>query len=199
MNSSTTLDLLSQVLDANAVKTIGQELGTDQETAERAVSAALPTLLGALSRQADDTQRAESLHNAISRDHDGSVLDDVQGFLNGSSGSGADILGHILGGRQARVEKGVGQIAGLDASSAAKLMGMLAPLVLGAIGKQQRQKQLSSGGLTDLLRNERSTVESGASSSLLGALLDADGDGDFDLSDILKHGTGLLGSFFRRS
>jgi len=32
----------------------------------------------------------------------------------------------------------------------------------------------------------------------MGALLDADGDGDVDFSDIAKRGAGLLGGLFRR-
>jgi hypothetical protein len=33
---------------------------------------------------------------------------------------------------------------------------------------------------------------------LLGKLLDADRDGDVDVSDLTKHGIGLLGKFFNR-
>jgi len=33
---------------------------------------------------------------------------------------------------------------------------------------------------------------------ILGKLLDSDGDGDVDLSDVAKRGAGLLGKFFGR-
>ena len=33
---------------------------------------------------------------------------------------------------------------------------------------------------------------------LLGAVLDADGDGDFDLGDAAKHGIKALGKFFKK-
>ncbi|MCA9198978.1 MAG: DUF937 domain-containing protein [Planctomycetales bacterium] len=196
--SNNILETLSHVLDDNALNALSSQLGADRDTTERAVSAALPTLLGAVARQADSPQQANAFESAIQRDHDGSVLDNVHGFLNGGGGAGSAILGHLLGGRQNRVEKGVSQMSGLDSGSTSKLLAMLAPLVMGAIGKQAKSGQIQSGGLTDLLRQQRSHAESAAPTGLLGRLLDADGDGDFDLSDIMKHGTGLLGSFFRR-
>jgi hypothetical protein len=33
---------------------------------------------------------------------------------------------------------------------------------------------------------------------MIESMLDSDGDGDVDMSDVLKKGSGLLGAFFRR-
>ncbi|MCE3016345.1 MAG: hypothetical protein ACK56W_14105 [Pirellula sp.] len=43
-----------------------------------------------------------------------------------------------------------------------------------------------------MFRRERTSVESRAGGSIIGKLLDQDGDGDFDLSDMLKLGMRIL-------
>ena len=50
-----------------------------------------------MARNTSNQQGAESLHNALQKDHDGSILDNLGGFLNNAqSGPGAGILRHVL-------------------------------------------------------------------------------------------------------
>lgn len=85
-------------------------------------------------------------------------------------------------------------MSGLDASAVTKLMKILGPIVIGMVAKQAMAKKLDKGGLTGYLRNEKDsmTKTSPQGTSLIGRLLDQDGDGDFDLSDALKLGMRLL-------
>lgn len=198
---SSLLESLTRQLGPNALGQIGQMLGTDQATAGAASATAISTLIGALSRNAAQPQGAQALHNALAKDHDGSVLDNLKGFLGGGETSPGDsILGHVLGGRRSRVEAGLSQATGIDAGSAGKLLAVLAPVVLGALGKAQRQQGLDAGALASFLGQQRQQLESGQPQAmgLIGSLLDADGDGDFDMSDAAKHGMGMLGKLFGR-
>jgi hypothetical protein len=54
---------------------------------------------------------------------------------------------------------------------------------------------MDANGLAGFLGGERADVERQAprEMGLLGQLLDTDGDGDVDMSDIAKHGAGTLG------
>lgn len=193
------LDMLTSQLGTDGLRQISQQLGTDEETTGNAVSAAIPVLLGALAKNSAQPQGAQSLLGALDRDHDGSVLDDLAGFLqqpNQQDGNG--ILGHVLGGRRDRVERNVSQASGLDAASVSKLMTMLAPLVMGALGKARRQQNLDAGGLSDLLTNERVGLQrKNPQLGGLAQLLDADGDGQV-ADDVAKLGKKLLGGLFRR-
>lgn len=200
--NTSTIDLLNEALSSGTLREISRQLGTDEQTAQQAVGAALPTLLEALSRQSAQPAGAESLHRAVGRDHDGGVLDDLLGGIQSGalSGMGPGILKHILGSRQGRVEQGISKASGLDAASAGQLLKMLAPIVLGAIGRQQRTAQRSPADLADSLRrdSERMHQQNPAGMSLIGRVLDQDGDGDFDFSDIVKLGTGLLRGLMKR-
>jgi len=198
---SSIVDMLQGALGGDGLGQIGKALGADEGTTQNAVAAAMPLLLGALSRNASKGGGAESLLGALSKDHDGSVLDNPQAMLqNPQAGPGAGILRHVFGQRQPAVEKGISKASGLDAGSAGQLLTMLAPLVMGALGKSQRQSGMDANALTQMLGQEERQLESRApqASGLIGAILDTDGDGDFDLGDAAKHGMKALGKLFGR-
>jgi len=192
------IDLVNQQLDDNAVSQLSQQLGVDPNTTRQAVPAALTALLGGLSHNASQPAGAEQLLGALSKDHDGSVFDNLGELLGGGGAhlgqQGAGILGHIFGNRQPAVATQVGRASGLDGATAAKLLMMLAPLVLGALGRAQRQRGLDSGGLSDVLTGERNRVQetNPQHGGLLNVLLDRDGDGNI-MDDLAGMAGGLLG------
>ena len=194
------LDMLGQQMGGNTVHQIGKQLGVDDQRASAAIAAALPLLLGALARNASKPDGAQALSGALARDHDGSILDDLSGFLpNASNGPGASILRHVLGDRQNTVQTNLGRATGLDSAKAAMLLAALAPVVLGALGRMQRQKNLTAGTLASTLDGETRELQqrAGAGASLITSMLDADGDGSI-ADDVAQKGLGMLGKFLRR-
>ena len=177
---------------------IGRNLGTDQQQTGQATSAALTTLLGALSRNASDSNGASALNSALERDHDGSLLDNLGGFLQSADTTdGGNILKHVLGGKQQKVERSLGTATGLGQDKMGDLMKMLAPVVLGALGQQKRQQGLDAGGLAQQLGRDRQQLEQQSPvGGVLAGLLDGDGDGDVDAQDLIKQGGSLLGKLF---
>ena len=120
---SSILQQLQQQLGGGVTDQISRQLGTDRSATGQAISAALPVLLGALARNASSTEGADALNGALERDHDGSVLDQLGGFLGqGDSGPGEAILKHVLGARQGRVTQGLGQATGLNAGQIASIL-----------------------------------------------------------------------------
>ena len=70
-----------------------------------------------------------------------------------------------------------------------KLLAMIAPMIMGVLGRRRKQDDLSSGGLGDLLRSEKKQVESDSlGGGLMSKMFDQDGDGDFDMMDMMKFG-----------
>lgn len=188
------LDTLSSQLTGGAVKQIAQNLGTNDAATSAAISAALPVLLGALARNAATPDGAASLSNALTRDHDGSILNDIGGAVsNFQGGPGAGILKHVLGGKQDVVAQGLGQAAGIDAGKAGALLTMLAPMVMGALGKAQRSGGLDAGGLAAMLGQERQRMAPAGGIGGLLSFLDADKDGSV-VDDVL----GMAAKFLRK-
>ena len=190
------LEMLQQRLGSDAVRQISNRIGADPGTTGNAIDAALPLLLSALARNASDTNQAQSIATAVSDDHDGSILDDVPGYFGEASEKpGAGILRHVLGGRQQTVQQGLSQATGLDAGKAGTLLTLLAPLVMGAVGRAKRESSLDAGGVATLLTGEQEHLKQSAP-GVMGALsrfLDQDNDGS-----VMDDVSGLLSKAFRR-
>jgi hypothetical protein len=188
------LELLQQQLGGQAVNNISQKLGVDRGTTGNAIDAALPLLLSAVARNASNPDQAQSLERAVSQDHDGSILNDVPGFINrAESGPGAGILGHVLGDRQQTVQNGLSRATGLDAGKTAQLLMMLAPLVMGALGRAKQERNLDAGGLSTLLAGENEHLKESAP-GVMGALsrfLDRNQDGS-----VMDDVSGMIGKAF---
>lgn len=192
------LEMLGQQLGGDTITQLSGQLGADEGSVGNAVSAALPLLLGALARNSANPNGAAALSSALARDHDGSILDDPSAFLgSGDTAAGESILGHIFGGRSDAVTAGLSQATGLDHSSVGGLLAILAPLVMGALGRAQREQGLDANGLSVLLGKEHAQMEQVAGPGLGGLtqLLDANADGQI-LDDVVRIGAGLLGKFF---
>ena len=167
-------------LAGGAVRTIAQRLGISEATANTAVQMAVPLILAALARNASKPQGAESLHQAINNDHDGSIFDNLTNYLgNPQSANGAGILGHVFGSQQPTLENNLAQATGMDQGSASGLLETLAPIVMGAVGKEQQEKGLDASDLSNLLGREQQQAETNAPDlmGMLGSMLDQNQDG----------------------
>lgn len=194
------LDMLTDQLAGERTAQIGRRLGTDEGTAGKAIAAALPLLMGALAKNASRSDGANSLAGALDRDHDGSVLDDLGGFLSSpDTRSGDGILRHTLGERRGAVEQELGRRTGIDTGSITQLLPILAPIVMGALGKAKRQDSLDTGGLVSMLSGEQRRADkmSSGTSDMLTMLLDSDRDGSV-ADDVAQAGIGFLGKLLRR-
>lgn len=107
---------------------------------------------------------------------------------------GASILGHIFGGQQDQASANLGQATGLGAN-AGNLLMMLAPLVMSFLAQRVMSGGLNSSQLGNALGQEKDQVQQqgGLGGGLLGSLLDQNGDGKLDISDLMKIGGSLLG------
>lgn len=171
-------DLLGGALGGDAISKIAAQLGTSNEGASKAIGAALPQLLGKVKAHADDPVRGAQLAESL-RDNNGEDLDDLDGVLQRSGGAGAQMVNGLLGDDADSVHDQVASESGLNKSQAAGLMGMLGPLVMGAIGKSAGagvapSAQGMSGMLGGLLGGGGGA---GGLGGLLGGLLGGGGAG----------------------
>ncbi|MEO0340285.1 MAG: DUF937 domain-containing protein [Bacteroidota bacterium] len=206
------MDLLqSQLGNQDFIGQLTKQIGGDNPVqTQAAIPGIVSTLMSAMAKNASTPEGANSLANALDRDHDGSILDDAMGMLSGQTQSGnakmlngAGILSHLLGGKQNGAIQMISQMSGLDQGKTGNLMTMLAPILMGALGKTKKQNGLDAGGILNLLTGSLSTQrkQSGTvgnqSLDMISAFLDQDGDGDVK-DDLLKIGGKLLGGLFRR-
>ncbi len=190
------MNMLMSQLGGSAIEQVSQRLGADSNTTQTALNAAIPLLMSALARNAANPDGAQALQQAVTRDHDGSILDNVMDFLgNPEAANGAGILRHVLGGQQESIQTALGQSTGLNAGQIGQLLQIAAPLVMGAIGKTTQQQHLDANGLSQFLGQQQQAVAAQAPDlmSIATKFLDANGNGT-----ILDEAAGLLGSLFNR-
>ena len=184
-------DLLGEQQGSEAVDQISQSVGADQSNVGTAIQTALPMVINGLANNASTPQGAESLNNALEQDHDGSILDNLGGLGSMIFGQQAaparqadagGILGHILGGSQGQVAQEVSNRSGLSMGQTAQILMMLAPIVMGYLGRQKQQQGVDAGGLGGLLggllggSQQQAPMSTGQAAGG-GSFLDRDGDG----------------------
>lgn len=217
---STLTDSLLQSFDARTIASIAQELGVSPRQASASIEDALPLLLGQMAQNAAEPQGAQALIGAVQRDHTGIDLGGLLGGLFGGLGGGQQpqqpqpaarndglsqgmaILGHIFGGNTRQAEPQTPRVGGMDGASSAKLLALLAPLVMAWLGKLNQGGGLDLGSLGQILGGASRSFGgggtqsgSGNSGGLLGAILDKNGDGNIGLDEVLgaAQSFGLLG------
>jgi hypothetical protein len=200
------IDLLQGQLSEGLLDQLTQQIGgADKQKTAVAASGIMSTLMGALAKNAAQPEGAQALNNALERDHDGSVLDNLMGILSGQAQpqndravNGAGILNHVLGNKQNGAIQMISQMSGLDQSKTGNLMTMLAPIVMGALGKTKREQGLDVSGIASLLSGTVSNqANTNPTMNMITQFLDKDGDGSI-VDDIAGMGMKILGGFFKK-
>ncbi len=171
---------------------VGAKLGLSSDVSKMLAAKAVPLFLGSMANNAakDDAQ-AEGLFTAITKDHDGSVFSNLDTLLSDPKALNADkILQHVLGAKENTVEAALAADSGVKTEQATGMMQMLAPLVMGALGKEQSEQDLEKDHLASMFAAEKETIAQQKATNPLLAMLDQEGDGVAD--DLLKMGMSFL-------
>ena len=200
------MDLIQGQLSDSLLEQLGGGVGATKEQTATAATGIFSTLMNAIGNNAKSPEGAASLLNAIERDHDGSIFEDLAGMLGGASQpsnasmlNGSGILKHVLGGRQNNIAEMIGKMAGLDKSAAGSLLIKFAPMIMGMLGKVKKEQNLDANGLSQFLNQSRQTYQPPANPQMdmITRFLDKDGDGSIK-DEVASFGFKALMNFFRR-
>ncbi len=190
------LEALLGLLQGQDLGQLTEQVGGNEGQVKNGVMAALPAMLTALSKNTGTEKGAQELNNALETKHDGSILNNLSGYLsNPDLKDGAGILNHLFGSQTSNVANAVSQSSGLDSNGSMKMLQMLAPVLMGMLGQQKKQNNLDAegiGNLTSMLASNFGS-EAGASGIMEAVtnLLDANKDGNV-MDDIM----GMVGKLF---
>ncbi len=199
------LDMIMQAGGGQAPKTIGQQLGLDQNQSQQAIAALLPAISSALKMNTQKPEGLQALLGALQKSQNDRYLDNPEELARPEAiDNGNKILGHLFGSKD--VSRAVaGEAAkrtGIGADVLKKMLPLVASMAMGSLTKQTRQPDMQSqlgnvmaglsgqqsGGLLGALlgggrRQQRRVQQKGL--GLIGRMLDADGDGN-TMDDILQ-------------
>lgn len=163
--------LLDQLSGAAAEK-LGSRNGLDGAQTSATVDSALTAILSGLQGQASNKKKANKLDAALGKDHDGSILDDLVGAVGNDNTKldGSKILEHIFGSKSGKVTDSVAKNSGVSSSAAGDVLETLAPIVLGQLGKQKQSEGFDTGGLINILLNQKAGKGDGGLGDVISAM-----------------------------
>ena len=144
------LDLLTGNAGNQVAENAENKFGVSKNQLIALLAVAAPLVISYLRNKSQDSNEAESLNNALDRDHDGSILDNPS-QVEERQQEGGSILDHIFGQQKNTVENSLSEQTGISMNKIGPILAMLAPLIMGYIGKEKQQSNTGAGGLGDLL------------------------------------------------
>lgn len=187
--------LLSGSLLNNLIKLISKKLNIPEKQVGSVITTSIPLLLKALAKNTKDPKQAEDLTNVISHDHDGSILGNLTSLFSGETQTdGNKILKHILGNDLTKTTKTIAQKTNTKSTDVQNILVTLAPLLMGTLGKVQKEKKLNTHQTKELIeRSARETEKEFNTGKILTDVLDKNRNGNL-IDDLI----GIVGKFLKK-
>jgi hypothetical protein len=165
------VSVVMQFLTPDMIAKIASSLGLDRSVAQKAIGGAVPALLASLADVASTPNGARELASTLAQQPTGS-LESLKSLIGGSgqntlAETGSSMLSGLFGGTVLdTMAQSIGKFAGVDAGAGKSIIGMLGPVVFGALGQQQRNAGLDASGLASLLSSQKDQIASSIPSGL---------------------------------
>lgn len=181
--SASLLETVGGMLTPDLLNAVGKLTGEPSGAIGKALGAALPTILGSIAGSAQQPGFLDKIlgmaneiaghgapHGAAAG---GGLLPKLAGMLLGGTlpgpvwAVGQKLLSVLYGNKLDGLTGALGQLAGLRGSTASTLLGLAAPMILGAIGDKVRSAGLNAIGLGSLLGAEQKSIAAAVPHGLL--------------------------------
>ena len=164
------VSVVMQFLTPDMIAKIASVLGLDRNVAQKTIAGAIPALLASLADVASTPNGARQLTNTLAQQSDS--LENLKNLVGGAgqnlvADSGSNMLSGLFGGGTLdTMAQTIGKFAGIGEGTSKSLLGMLGPVVLGALGQQQRSMGLDASGLASLLTSQKDQIAAAMPSGL---------------------------------
>ena len=165
-------NILGALTGNDAVDAIAKNLKIDSKQVSSVITSALPSLLGAMQKNASTQGGAEALTKALG-DHAGNAGNILSNLSGADLTDGNKILSHIFGGNLSSVISGISKKSGVANNSVSSILAAIAPSLLALLGKGQQNSGTNAAGLAGMLGTilmASQAQKSGGHGGLLGGL-----------------------------
>ncbi len=171
------MSAVSRFLTPEVVGQMASAAGLDASVAQKAMTAAVPSILSTLAEVADKPGGARMLAKAVS-EQPADLLGNIASSFTGSAQmaeKGTGLLSSLLGGGALGIlTSTVAKFLGIGEGSMRTLMGLLTPVIMGVLGREQGAAHLGANGLTRMLTEQKDAIAAALPPGL-GKLLEASG------------------------
>lgn len=161
------VDLVKDQLTSQVLGSLGSLVGTNESQTKAATAAAVPALLGGLSKLAGNAQGAGQIASALGG-LDMGALGNLAGLLGGSNASkvadkGGSLLGTLFGNSATSlIVDTLASFLGIKGGMARTMLSYLAPVVLGTVAKQLTSggRSIDAAGIQSLFADQSKNIQS---------------------------------------
>ena len=177
------VETILKSLGGDALANLARSLGIGEEETKAAAGAAVPALLSGLGSLAASPDGAKKLWSAV-KGVDDTVPADFARLVGGEeqdvlSKMGSGLLEGLFGkSTLSALTNVLGKFLGGKTALVTKLLPMIAPLIMGTLSKQVKEKGFDLGGLTKMLAGQKDNIAKAMPSGLMSSLSSAQGLGD---------------------
>ncbi|MCF1716163.1 OmpA family protein [Flavihumibacter sp. RY-1] len=154
------LDAAKSFITPDLIGKAASYLQESESSVGKAVSGLLPASLLGITQKAE-TGGGNMIMDLAKQAMNSGILGNLgSAFSTGGGGipdSSPGILNSIFGDKVGSIANAIASFAGIKGSSAASLLGSIAPMVMGFLGKHATENGLSASGLSSLLSNQKSS------------------------------------------
>jgi OmpA-OmpF porin, OOP family len=157
------MDFLSRIkkaISAQTIENLASFLGERTENVDSGLDLSLNTFMAGLLKYAHSDVEIKNIINILNDGgHTGDILNNLESFSNNFEKTqllvtiGNNISAHFVGNKVPNLVEKIAGISEVRKTSAASLLSLSAPVVLGFIGKAMRDNQMDSVGLRSFFRD----------------------------------------------
>lgn len=181
------MELMKMLGNKENVEKISGNAGAESDKVQKLMDMGIPTIMQAMGRNAKSPEGAESLMNALRQHQD----DDVENMVRNPSAidknDGEKILSHILSSKDDQVKMNLAKETGLEKNQVSGVLAQIAPLLMGVMGQQQKQRGAGVSDISSLVTDALGKSAKGGMMDMATRFLDQDKDGSIvdDIGDML--------------
>jgi OmpA-OmpF porin, OOP family len=161
MSTFNLLDMAKGYLTNELVSKASGALGESEGGISKIISAAVPSLIGSIADKASTTDGAHAVAKMAADQHNSGLLGSLGNFFGGDDSSnnmqsgGGSIISSLLGGQGNMLTSLISNFAGVKSNSVGSILSMVAPAILGMIGKHSAENNVSASGLGSLMAGQK--------------------------------------------
>lgn len=160
------LDVIKSYLTPELISQASKLIGEDKEKTSKALKSVVPVVLGGLVTKTSEPIGAGQLVALLQNGgHDGSLLTNLSESLSSNESSsgiieaGSGIISSLFGTKGGTIASAISTVSGVKSTSATSLMNLVAPIVMGVVGKEAvAHGGLTASGLTSLLASQKDSI-----------------------------------------
>lgn len=170
------LDLAKGYLTDAVISKVAGGINEDSSLVSKAIGMALPALMGGILQKGSSDTGLSSLMGLLTNNTNTSVLDNLGSVLGDKNQSedlmvgGSSLISSLLGNNSNSIMNAVGSFVGMKNTSTSSIFSLLAPVVMGILGKKVKSDGLGLSGLSSLLSSQKDIVSSALPTGLASTL-----------------------------